>query len=153
MYGGTGTESANLRHPSRPPESLEAGTLNLPGIAALNAGLRWTEKRFEKNNAKIERISRYLHKELRERDIETFSTDGSPLLTFRIKGFDSAGIADFLDKTHDIAIRPGLHCAPLVHRTFGTEKGGLARVSIGAHNTIGDAKKLLSAIDELRSTR
>lgn len=152
MYGGTGTDSLNLKQPALPPESLESGTLNLPGIAALKEGLLWTEARFNEINERISAISFYLHEETSKRGIETFSLAGSPFLTFRLPNRDSAAVADLLDKKYGIAIRAGLHCAPLLHKTLGTEKEGLARVSLGAHNTFRDAKHLLSALDEIRST-
>lgn len=153
MYGGTGTESMNLTQPTLPPESLESGTLNLPGIAALSEGTEWTMLRFEKINRKISEISHYLHRGIVNLGIETFSVAGSPLVTFRLPGKESSEIADLLNGEFGIALRAGLHCAPLIHQTLGTEKTGLLRASIGCHNTIRDAEKLIRALKALQSTR
>ena len=149
MYGGTGTEGANPYQPTNPPESLESGTLNLPGIAALKEGILWTERHYKKNGMRIAELSLFLHQKLGEYGIETFSVKGSPLVTFRVKGYDSATLADLLNEKYGIALRAGLHCAPLVHRSLGTENEGLLRVSIGGENTMREARKLLVALRNL----
>lgn len=41
MVGGSGVHSFDERHPVEMPTALEAGTLNVPGIAGLGAGVRW----------------------------------------------------------------------------------------------------------------
>ena len=153
LYGGTGTESDNLTQPTEPPESLEAGTLNLTGIAALGAGVRWTKKHFEKNNERIAELSFYLHEAFKEREIKVYSVAGSPILCFAMPEKTSVEVADFLNVRCGIAVRAGLQCAPLAHKTLGTEKEGLVRVSIGCHNTLSEAKKLLRALDWPRSTK
>ncbi|MBQ3218989.1 MAG: aminotransferase class V-fold PLP-dependent enzyme, partial [Clostridia bacterium] len=47
IFGGTGSESFNLEQPSAYPERLEAGTLNLPAIAALLEGVRYIKNNLE----------------------------------------------------------------------------------------------------------
>ena len=151
-YGGTGTESDNLLQPSAPPESLESGTLNLPGIAALKAGLLWTERHFERINARTAELSYYLHEEMARSGIKTYSVPGSPLLTFRIEGRDSAAVSDLLSSRYGIATRGGLHCAPLAHRMLGTLKTGLVRASLGCHLKKTDARALVRAIKEIAAS-
>ncbi|HCJ01946.1 MAG TPA: hypothetical protein DHV31_03530 [Clostridiales bacterium] len=152
MYGGTGTESDNLTQPSLPPESLESGTLNLLGIAALKEGIAWTKKHRENNESRIYDLSLYLHDALLQTGIPTYSVKGSPLLTFRIEGSSSGEVAELLNREYKIALRAGLHCAPLIHKALGTEKQGLVRASIGVHNTKKDAKKLIEAIKRIAGT-
>ena len=41
VVGGSGVHSFDERHPAEMPTALEAGTLNVPGIAGLGAGVRW----------------------------------------------------------------------------------------------------------------
>ena len=149
IYGGTGTESDNLLQPATPPESLESGTLNLPGIAALKEGLTWSEKHFEARNRRIAELSFFLHAELEKAGVTTYSVKGSPLVTFAVEGKDSAEVANLLNTRYGIATRAGLHCAPLAHRTLGTLRRGLVRASIGCHNTTGDAKALVRAVKEI----
>ena len=148
-YGGTGTESDNLLQPSAPPESLESGTLNYPGIAALKEGLRWTEHNMDKIGARTSELSYYIHSALKEAGIETYSVAGSPIVSFRIKGRDSATIADELNERYGIATRAGLHCAPLAHRALGTLETGLVRASIGCAVSRRDARALIRAIKEI----
>ena len=148
-YGGTGTESNNLKQPADPPESLESGTLNYPGIAALGAGIRWTEKHFDYINEKIRKISLFLHEELKEHGFPVYSVAGSPILSFLIRNTDSGVIADRLDKEFGIAVRAGLHCAPLIHKELGTAEQGLVRVSLGYQNTMGEAEKFLKALKHI----
>ena len=152
LYGGTGTESTNLYQPANPPESLESGTLNLPGIVALGAGLKWTEKHFDEINENCKRISLFLHREL-ENDSEIFSIAGSPILSFRLRNLAPSVTADLLDSRYGIATRSGLHCAPLAHKALGTNETGLVRISIGCNNGMRDAKRLVKAIKELSSEK
>jgi len=150
LYGGTGTESANLYQPNEPPESLEAGTPALPAIAALEAGIMWTKAHEEKLAQRCRKISLYLHEELLNIGIAPYSIPGSPILSFEVTNTDSQTFADMLNQEYGICVRAGLHCAPLIHHALGTEKRGLIRASIGWINSMRDAEKLLYAIKQLR---
>ena len=44
LFGGTGYESANQDMPESIPEKYEMGTLNIVGIAGLNASLKWIQE-------------------------------------------------------------------------------------------------------------
>ena len=153
LYGGTGTESDQLSQPITPPEGLEAGTLNLPGISALNEGLRWTDAHFDKINEHISELSFFLHSECEQIGIKTHSIAGSPIVTFSIKDRDSSEVADRLSADYKIAVRAGLHCAPLAHKTLATDTVGAVRASIGSHNTMKEAKTLVRALREIASTK
>ena len=148
MYGGTGTESDKLRQPSRPPESLESGTLNLPGIAALNQAVKWTEKHQTSLNKSITHISEYLYSELCKMDeICLHSVKNAPIVTFSTVKIDCDTIANQLNEKYDIAVRYGLHCAPLA---IGREKSiPSVRISIDANNTLRQARYLVRALKEI----
>ena len=148
MYGGTGTESANLFQPKDPPESLESGTLALPAIASLDAGITWTEEHGNEITKKCRVISDYLHESIYALGIPLYSVKGSPLVTFDLPFSDSQTVSDILNQEYGICVRSGLHCAPLIHNTLGTEKRGLVRLSIGYNNTMREAKRLVYAIGE-----
>ena len=148
MYGGTGTESASLIQPKEPPESLESGTLALPAIAALEAGVNWTEKHDKEIIARCRMISDYLHESISALGIPLYSVKGSPLVTFDLPFSDSQTVSDILNQEYGICLRSGLHCAPLIHKTLDTEKRGLVRVSIGYDNTMREAKRLVYAIED-----
>ncbi len=149
MYGGTGTESASLYQPQDPPESLESGTLPLPAIASLEAGVNWTEKHGKEIESRCRTISEYLHDSIAELGIPLYSLKGSPLVTFDIPFSDSQTVSDILNQEYGICVRSGLHCAPLIHRVLGTEKRGLVRISIGYNNSMREARRLLYAIQEI----
>ena len=149
MYGGTGTESDLLYQPKDPPESLEAGTLNLPGIAALGAGIEWTKKHFGKIEKRIAELSFYLHEKLSETSYRVYSVAGSPILSFALEAADSQTVGDVLNQEFGIAVRSGLHCAPLLHKTLKTNREGLVRASFGYENDLNDAKKFLFALKEI----
>ena len=151
LYGGTGTESANLYQPTDPPESLEAGTLNLLGVAALGAAVKWTKRNFLKINRKSAELSLYLHERMRDIGIPFYSVPGSPILSFSIPETDSGTVADLLNQEYGIAVRAGLHCAPLIHKALGTDKAGLVRVSLGWGNTLKQTKRLVFAVEDLKA--
>ena len=151
MFGGTGTESMNTYQPKEPPESLESGTLSMPSIAALGAGLDWTVKHFDEINKKVKEISVYLHEQAKELNIPVYSVSGSPLFTFLMPSTDSQTVADILNGEYGIAVRSGLHCAPLLHKLLKTDQTGLVRASIGVNNTMKDAKRLIYVIKEINS--
>lgn len=150
LYGGTGTESDSLYQPKDPPESLEAGTLNLPGIAALKEGVRWTKAHFCEVNKRISALSTLLHEEVEQAGFAVRSEPGSPIVSFALTGVDSGMIADTLNREYGIEVRAGLQCAPLLHKALGTEKEGLVRVSLGAGNTMREAKRLIFALRDIK---
>ncbi len=72
-----------------------------------------------------------------------------PIVSFRIAGITADVVADYLDRQADVAVRPGLHCAALAHRTLGTEDTGLVRVSFGYFNTLEEVALCCKKLDEL----
>ncbi len=150
MYGGTGTESASLYQPNEPPESLESGTIALPAIAALEAGINWSEKHQSDIMKNCREISLFLHERLNKINVPLYSVAGSPIVSFDIPTSDSQTVSDILNQEYGICVRSGLHCAPLIHKTLGTDKRGLVRVSLGCDNTLKEAKRLVNAINDIR---
>lgn len=150
LYGGTGTESENTYQPKTPPESMESGTLNTPGIAALKEGIIWTLDNFDKINAKIQDLCEYITAELQKLpEVELFCFSHHGVISFRIKDFPSSQISDILNDRYNIAVRSGLHCAPLMHKSLNTVSTGLTRISIGYNNTMREAKTLVRAIRDI----
>ena len=70
-----------------------------------------------------------------------------PVLSLNIHGMDSAEVASRLDQDYGIAVRPGLHCAPLAHKTIGTLDTGVVRFSLSYFNT---EEEVDLAVDALR---
>ncbi len=148
-YGGTGTHSESLEQPTAPPDAYESGTVNGAGIIGLGASAEWTHQ----NLAKISLNSRYLTGELlyglkQIRNVKLYSSQTTGVVSFNFKDYSSTDIGDYLND-RDIAVRCGLHCAPLIHRQLGTLESGTVRVSVGYNNSIKDVHALLKHIDDL----
>lgn len=153
--GGTGGDSSSETQPKEYPYFLEGGTPNVLGVAGLSAGIKYvTEQGLEKIHAHevalIERLWRRLD------EIGGFEVFGHRdparrvgTLSFRSEALPAAELGGILDQAFDIAIRPGLHCAPYVHRAIGTFPEGAVRVSPGPFNTDADIDQLAKALAEI----
>lgn len=145
--GGTGTLSSSLEHPTDLPESLECGTLNSIGISALKSGIEWTYTNMRVIKAHNDALSALGHKLLSSvSNVVMYSTFPSPIIAFNIADYPSNEIADYLNG-RGIAVRGGLHCAPLAHKALGTLEQGIVRASIGMNNTKSDIIELYKAIN------
>ncbi len=144
MEGGTGTESLQLSQPDVPPEGFEAGTLNVPGIAGLNAGISHIlNEGVEKIRRKEKDLMECLHEELKGTDgIIIYGpkdpTGKTAVLSLNIDRMDCEKVAAILNDEYGIGVRAGYHCAPLAHRAIGTEKTGCVRISPGMFSTYED---------------
>lgn len=153
--GGTGSQSASLDHPNFYPDKLEAGTHNLPGIAGLNAGLKHILKRgtesiysHEKNLLDIFITELKKNPKIKIYGPESIE-DRIGVVPINIEGMDSSEVANILDREYGIAVRPGLHCAPLAHKAIGTEKLGAVRFGVGPFNKKKDIMAAVKALKEL----
>jgi len=159
MVGGTGGASTELIPPDDLPERYESGTHNIAGIAGLKAGVDFIASRGIEN---IQRYEMLLVRLLIEglssiNGVEVINMNlakprGS-VVSFKVDGIDPSTIGFILDKNFDIAVRVGLHCAPLAHRTIGTFPEGTVRVSPGIFNIREDIDCFLTAINEIASGR
>lgn len=154
LYGGTGTNSDSVYQPYTIPETLEAGTLNSGGIIALGKATQWTMDNLDKINSKIEQINSIILYGLKNmNNVEVYTPDGckTGVITFNIKGATSSEIGDILNERYNIAVRAGLHCAPLIHNHLNTLDRGAVRVSVGYNNTEREANILINAIQKIAS--
>lgn len=150
ILGGTGTYSDKLTQPSDYPDGLESGTLNLPGILALRAGVDFVTKNQDKINTKIESLTEELIYQLnRIKNIDIYGNAKAGIASISIKNKDSVEVTKILDEKYNIATRSGLHCAPLIHKYLGTLKKGLTRISISYYNNKQDIRKIVKAIEEI----
>ena len=155
--GGTGGDSSSETQPKEFPYYLEGGTPNVLGVAGLAAGLQWVEsegltkihdhevaltERLWKQLEKLSGIEVYGHRDMC-RHVGT--------LSFRSEVLPAMELGGILDQAFDIAIRPGLHCAPYTHKALGTFPDGTVRVSPGPFNTEADIDRLASALLEILS--
>ncbi len=154
MEGGSGSQSKLKRHPREMPDLLEYGTLNAPAIGALGAGIDFiTEAGLEKIRSHeeelvrvfIEGVSQLPHIELYGK----LDVKRTPVVTLNIEGTDPAEVSQLLDEEYSIATRPGMHCAPLAHRSIGTYERGAVRFSFGYFNTLEEVNYAVNALKEI----
>lgn len=137
LYGGTGSASIRQEMPDFLPDRLEAGTQNVCGAAGLLAGMDFVARRGPERIGRQEQaLCRRLANRLRQiPGVRIFEGEGqSGVLSFLIEGMDCETVGDRLGK-QGVAVRSGLHCAPLAHRTAGTLETGTVRASFSAFNT------------------
>ena len=142
LFGGTGSASRRQTMPADLPDRLEAGTHNMPGIAGLLEGLRFISHTGTERIAQWERrLTRRAEDGLtRMPGVEVFADktgqNQTGVLSFRVKGLDCEQVGEELAR-RQIAVRAGLHCAPLAHRTAGTLETGTIRISPSVFNSKG----------------
>ena len=152
LYGGTGTDSHLLTQPTISPECFESGTQNLPAILGLNAAIDWFEKTKNSNAEKRKELAKMLYDglhTLKKLTVLSYPNFKSGIVSFKIEGIDSMTAADILAEKYEIAVRSGLHCAPLIHKHLGTDKEGLVRASVSAENNRNEVITFLRAIKEI----
>ena len=136
LRGGTGSQSILQEMPAELPDRLEAGTHNMPGIAGLLEGLRFVQRQGVARIADYEgELGRYAAQRLADiPGVEVFSgPEQTGVVSFRVSGWDCEELGEAL-ASRGIALRAGLHCAPLAHRTAGTLETGTVRFSPSVFN-------------------
>jgi len=150
--GGTGTVSERPHQPTTMPDKYEIGSHNAIGLAGLGAGVAWVLGRGVADvRAHDERLCE-LFLEL---------TDGAEHLTVygprdiarragvfsvNVAGMDPRELAVAMETDFGVLTRPGVHCAPLAHRTIGTHPAGTCRLSFGPFTTAGDVRHATGAL-------
>ncbi len=158
LEGGTGSESRRQTMPNFLPDRLEAGTHNIAGIAGLLEGLRFLERRgVEQVAAQESALIRRMGKGLRTiPGAEVFLAQApgvqAGVISFRLAGRDCEEVGEALGN-RGIALRAGLHCAPLAHETAGTLETGTLRASVSVFNTDQEAERFLRTIREVSAQK
>jgi cysteine desulfurase / selenocysteine lyase len=164
-FGGTGVESKSLNHTQSFPYKHEAGTHNLMGIIGLSLAIDdLREKEVAKLHFKECVLARRLYQGLK--NIAGVTLYGGTvfqindhvgyehqigLFSATIKGISSEDLSAILDADFDIAVRAGLHCAPLVHEELGTEELGTIRFSLGQYTTEAEIEQTIEAMKQIAS--
>lgn len=155
LSGGTGSLSHEEHQPSQMPDKYESGTPNLPGIVGLLAALEWIEKEeMPVIHAREEALGAKLEDGMRSIKGLRISGPGCddkklPVFSINIDGKDNGRLARDLSDIYGIESRPGLHCAPLAHRTLGSFPEGGLRLSPGYFNTEQEIEITLKALQNL----
>ena len=155
MMGGTGSRSEFEEQPEFMPDKYESGTQNAIGLAGLGAGIGFIRKAgveairqkemaltraFLEGAGSLPGVHLYGPREAEKR---------TAVVSFNIDGMVPSETAMRLDEDYGILCRPGLHCAPLAHRTAGTFPQGTVRFSFGYYNTLDQVQTALKAIEEI----
>lgn len=153
--GGSGVQSYSRTQPEQYPTRLEAGTLNGHGIAGLSAALDYlNEVGLSAVQAKEAALMRRFYDGVRAVDGVTVYGDfdapkRAAIVALNIRDYDSGSVADELSEVYGIAVRPGAHCAPRMHRALGTEERGAVRFSFSWFNTEAEVDTAVRAVKEI----
>lgn len=150
LFGGTGTESLNTSQPTFYPDRLESGTLNLPAIAALGEAAEYVRPNLKIFGETLYTLTDALIGELKHLPFVRIYSEPNRfgIVSFAAK-IPSAELADILSSRYDIAVRGGLHCAPVIHKHLGTERDGLVRVSFAPQNSLREISALIKALGQI----
>ena len=149
--GGTGSYSHSIDQPDLYPDSLESGTPNGVGIIALGKGIDFINEVGLENirNHEISLKNHFIELLKDNEDVILYGTlddRQGAVVSLNVKDMDSSEISYILSDEFDIYTRPGFHCAPLAHKTMGTEELGAIRFSFGYYNTLEEIDKTVEAL-------
>jgi len=156
-FGGTGIVSSSLVHTRDFPHRLEAGTHNLMGIIGLSLAMDYL---FKKGISSLHEQEMVLMQQLYQglcaiKGVTLYggsrmrSDRHLAVLCANLKSLGSADLGAILDGDFDIAVRVGIHCAPLVHESLGTADTGAVRFSLGIFNTRAEIASTVEAMAEI----
>jgi cysteine desulfurase family protein len=153
--GGTGSNSEKEEQPDFLPDKFESGTLNVIGLAGLNASLQWIHKTgIDRIRAHEEELTAIFLEGMKL--IEKSQVFGpvnfnlkTAVIPFIFKGRDNAGVGGLLDERFGIFCRVGLHCAPSAARTIGAFPDGTIRFSFGYFNQRTEVEMALDVLNEI----
>lgn len=145
LFGGTGSESIRKDMPDLLPERLEAGTVNVPGAAGLDAGMRYVLGRGSRIGAAEHRQTQRCARALEKVGVRVFHGEHQAGTISFVPREDCEAFAQRL-ADRGIAVRAGLHCAPLAHESAGTLETGTVRVSFGPDAADWQTDALINAV-------
>lgn len=152
IEGGTGSGSSEGNMPLYYPDRLEAGTVNIPGIFGLTAGIEFVSRMgVDRIRNKEMTLIGDLRSKLSGMDRITVygGADSVPVMSFSVDGMESEAVARFLSDRFGIAVRSGLHCAPLAHKQMGTIDSGTVRVAPSVFTTENEMRLLANSLRKM----
>lgn len=154
LFGGTGIESANQDMPKDAPARYEMGSQNIQAIAGLHEALKWWNENTEKIRLTEAKNHKKLYDLLTQYDfikiVGPKDRDGMiGVISCLFEGYSADEIGNVLDE-QDIAVRTGLQCAPLAHKTLGTFPSGTVRFSVQYYTTDSDFEGLKKTLDYIK---
>lgn len=154
--GGSGIQTFMEEHPKEMPEALEAGTMNIHGLAGLEASLKWLkEKKLKTIREREDKLARLFYEQVADiPGIRIFgdlsAAERSAVISLNLGGRGADQVSSLLWEQYGISTRCGGHCAPLVHRHFETEKQGMVRFSFSFFNTEQEIEEAAKALGEIQ---
>ena len=152
IYGGTGGDSMSPTQPKEIPERYESGTLNPVMIAGIGAGVKFVSPMQEQIYKHEMRLLKIVENEFKKNSsIKTYTIPNAkivPVLSFNVEDKTSSEVAMLLDR-YGIAVRAGLHCAPLAHKTLGTLDRGTVRFAPSVFTTDSEIEYFLKCISKI----
>ncbi|WP_444994633.1 aminotransferase class V-fold PLP-dependent enzyme [Aliikangiella sp. IMCC44359] len=125
IHGGTGVLSERLSQPKQRPWCFQAGTMNIPGIVSLNAGLHYINQH-QFIQCELLQISLFLYEKLQDiEELGLISPKNTAVISAVCSQLELDDIDLILEESFNIKIRTGLHCAPKIHQPLGCLKGTL----------------------------
>jgi cysteine desulfurase family protein len=154
LEGGTGSASASQEMPDFLPDRLEAGTHNIPGVAGLLAGIRHVQRvGTDAILSRERRLVRMAAQGLsRLPGVTVYAASQADrqagVLSFQMDGMDCELVGEQLGR-RGIAVRAGLHCAPLAHNSAGTLQTGTVRISFSSMNTPNEVERFVAEVGRI----
>lgn len=155
IEGGTGATSLELEQTDFLPEQLESGTVNVPGIISLGAGVDFVKNTGLNNiKRKEDRLCDLFASQVgRLNNFTVFrneNKDYAPLVSFSYKNANSFEVTEYLSNL-GFALRGGFHCSALAHKTLGTDKDGLTRFSPSVFNSEIEVRKVITELKKVNN--
>ena len=152
VQGGTGSASDSLEMPAAFADGLEAGTPDLPALAALDAAAAWlAAETVEAVGSRCRDLAADCAGRLRDiRGVRVLAalSGGPPIVSFTLQGYDPAEVAALLEQAAGVQARAGFHCAALIHECLGTQAGGTVRLAFGPFNSTADVAAVAAAVEQ-----
>ncbi len=155
VQGGTGSMSESLEMPEWFTARMEAGSPDVPALAAAAAAAEWLEAR---GLVALAAVGRGLANDCAAglggiRGVRVVAAEGGAgIVSFTVEGYDPAEVALILEQAAGVQVRSGYHCAACIHDFLGTKPGGTVRASFGPFNTAADSEAVVRAIALLLQT-
>ena len=155
LLGPQGTGGLYVRPGLAVRPLVEAGTLNVPGLAGLGAGVEWLLSQGVEALHKKELVLTYLFYEqiVHAPGVKVYGSfaeaDRAPIVSLNFGGEDAARAADILWEDYKLCVRAGAHCAPLIHKALGTAEQGMVRFSFSHQNTEAEVFEAAEAVCQL----